>query len=101
MQKGTKLTDMKVRRIMSPHNKIFHRKPKRIRQHTRINELRSFSVQKPGNLIFLWKHVWKWNFRDNSTTKATRNIRPIGLTKDPQELHEDSYKNVLRHERPK
>ena len=52
MQKGTKFTDMKVRRIMSPHNKIFHRKPKRIRQHTRINELRSFSVQKPGNLIF-------------------------------------------------
>ena len=57
--------------------------------------------KKHATSFFLWAHVWKWNFRDNSTTKATRNIRPIGLTKDPQELHEDSYKNVLRHERPK
>lgn len=38
MKKGAKLTGMKVRKIMSPHNIIFHRKPKRIRQHTRINK---------------------------------------------------------------
>ena len=38
MQKVIKLTDMKVRKIMSPHNIIFHRKSKRIRQLTGINK---------------------------------------------------------------
>lgn len=88
---------MKVRKIISLQDILLYRKPKRIRQRTRIRWAeQSFSVQKTCNLISTRKHVWKWNFRKNSITTAPGNIRSIDLTKDVQEPHEDSYKNMLK-----
>lgn len=88
---------MKVRKIISLQDILLYRKPKRIRQRTRIRWAeQSFSVQKTCNLISTRKHVWKWNFSKNSITTAPGNIRSIDLTKDVQEPHEDSYKNMLK-----